>query len=76
VVVYRRQSANPPQIALVFLNFSDQPQSITAPFPEPGTYREVLDQDSQTTPFDLTVSNSEELMQIAVPSHYGAVFIK
>jgi maltooligosyltrehalose trehalohydrolase len=76
VVVYRRQSANPPQIAMVFLNFSDQPQSITMPFPEPGTYREMLDQDSRSTPFDLTVSNSEELMQIAVPSHYGAVFIK
>ena len=40
IVVYSRQSTAAKQCAIVFLNFSDQQQSISIPFPETGAYRE------------------------------------
>ena len=76
IVAYSRQSAAARQFAIVFLNFSDQPQSISVPFPEPGTYREMIDNDVRTAPFDITVSNANQYINVDVPSNYGYIFIK
>jgi maltooligosyltrehalose trehalohydrolase len=76
VIAYRRQSTTPKEIAIVLLNFSDSPQSISIPFPEPGTYRETIDAAVRPTPFDLTIDTAEQLVQVDVPSNYGYIFIK
>jgi hypothetical protein len=60
----------------VFLNFSDQQQSISIPFPEAGTYREMIDDTLRTTPFEITVSYANQAMNVDVPSNYGCIFIK
>jgi 1,4-alpha-glucan branching enzyme len=75
IVAYRRQSTAVRQIALVFLNFSDRQQSLAVPFPEPGTYREMIDADVRPTPFDLSVSSAGQSMPVEVPSNYGYIFI-
>ncbi len=76
IVAYKRQSTPAEQIAIVFLNFSDTQQSITLPFPEPGTYREMIDNDVRQTPYDIVVSSANQNVTIAVPSNYGYVFVK
>jgi 1,4-alpha-glucan branching enzyme len=76
IVAYSRQSTAARQFAIVFLNFSDQPQSISVPFPEPGTYREMIDNAVRTAPFDITVSNASQYINVDVPSNYGYIFIK
>lgn len=76
VVVYRRQSTTAQQIAMVFLNFSDGLQSIAVPFPEPGTYREMIDDGLRSTPFEISVSSANQVINVEVPSNYGYIFIK
>ena len=75
IVAYRRQSTSDKQTALVVLNFSDGQQSISLPFPEPGTYREMIDNDVRQSPYDVVVSNSNQQITIQVPSHYGYIFM-
>jgi maltooligosyltrehalose trehalohydrolase len=76
VVAYRRQSTAAEQIAMVFLNFSDEEQSIAVPFPEPGIYREMIDEDIRSTPLEISVSSPNQFMTVDVPSHYGYIFVK
>jgi maltooligosyltrehalose trehalohydrolase len=76
IVVYSRQSTAAQQFAIVFLNFSDQQQSISIPFPEPGIYREMIDDTVRTTPFEITVSNANQYINVDMPSNYGYIFIK
>jgi hypothetical protein len=64
------------QIAIVFLNFSDKPQSLSVSFPEPGTYREMIDDDVRSTPFQVSASSANQPITVNVPSHYGYIFIK
>ena len=64
------------EVAMVLLNFSDQQQTISVPFPQAGTYREMIDQDVRPAPFELVVTTADEAITIDVPSNYGYVFIK
>ena len=59
------------QIAMVFLNFLDGQQSISVPFPEPGTYQEMIDAQKQ-----IQVNKANQLITVDVPSNYGYIFIK
>ena len=76
IIAYSRQSTAANQYAIVFLNFSDQQQSISLPFPVPGTYREMIDDAMRSTPFEIVVSSANQSVNIDVPSNYGYVFIK
>ncbi|HWS85025.1 MAG TPA: alpha-amylase family glycosyl hydrolase [Ktedonobacteraceae bacterium] len=73
IVAYYRRSAN--QIAIVFLNFSDQTRSISVPVPEAGTYREMIDAD-EPNPLVRSVNHANLHLDVDVPSHYGYIFIK
>jgi 1,4-alpha-glucan branching enzyme len=79
IIVFRR-SANagtPAQVALVALNFSDNPQSVTLPAPVAGTYREMLDRPNRPPGQELEQSAAQAgaPITINVPSNYGAVFV-
>ncbi|MEH2055586.1 MAG: alpha-amylase family glycosyl hydrolase [Nostoc sp.] len=76
VVAYRRESRAADQIALVFLNFSDQKQSISIPFSKAGTYQEMIDDSLRSAPLKISVSRDDELIKVDVPSNYGYIFIK
>lgn len=75
-MAYRRQSTVAKQIAMVFLNFSDRDQSIAVPFPEPGSYRERIDDDVRSTPLEIAVSSTNQFITVDVPANYGYLFIK
>ena len=76
VIVYRRSSTPNQQTAMVFLNFSDHSQGIAAPFPDPGSYREMIDDGVRTNPYIVNVGQSGQMVGVEVPSHYGFVFVK
>jgi 1,4-alpha-glucan branching enzyme len=76
IVAYLRATTTAGQHIMVFLNFSDTQQTIAVPFPQPGTYREMIDNDVRSTPLEITVNSANQLMPIQVPSHYGYVFVK
>jgi maltooligosyltrehalose trehalohydrolase len=65
----------PEEAAVVFLNFSDQEQTLTVPFPVAGLYREMLDDDVRTSHLDLTVANAGDLHAVSIPANYGQVFV-
>lgn len=72
IVVYRRQQTNGNQIAYVFLNFSNTPQLLQFPFPDPGVYREMID---NIVP-DIHIVAANQIEPVTVPSNYGYIFIK
>jgi 1,4-alpha-glucan branching enzyme len=76
IVVYHRRSSMPEQIAVVFLNFADGLQAIAVPFPDQGTYRELIDDDVRRSPLLITVQKAGDSPTVAVPSHYGCIFVK
>ncbi len=76
IVAYGRQSTAAKQYAIVFLNFSDQLQSISIPFPEMGTYREMIDDTVRSTPYEISVSSASQSINVDVPSNYGYIFVK
>ncbi|GAC1656887.1 MAG: hypothetical protein NVS4B7_01440 [Ktedonobacteraceae bacterium] len=76
IVAYSRQSSAAAQVALVFLNFSDVQQALSVPFPQPGTYREMIDNDVRSTPLELSVSSANQFINVNVPANYGYIFIK
>lgn len=73
-IAYVRQAEQ--QQVIVLLNFSDEAQTLTLPFPEIGTYREMIDNDVRAQPFDLTVISATLPVTLDVPSHYGYIFVK
>jgi 1,4-alpha-glucan branching enzyme len=75
VICYRRTSTPDHQVALVFLNFADRPQSIAVPFPEAGTYRELID-DSPARHLDIAATSPGQLIGVDVPSNYGSIYVK
>ena len=83
VVLYFRhaaaEGAEPEQVALVCLNFSDREQDVDAPFPIVGTYREVIDDQDRVARgaprYEITVTAPGERHSVAVPSHYGCIFL-
>lgn len=76
VIVYRRQSASPKETAMVFLNFSDQSRTVFLPFPEPGTYREMIDRDVPSPPADIVVTGTAQPQTVEVPPNYGRIYVK
>jgi hypothetical protein len=46
------------------------------PFPEAGTYREMIDRDATPAVPDLTVASVNQVQQVEVPSHYGRIYMK
>ena len=77
VVVYRRSA--PGEVALVFLNFSNQYQTISVPAPVAGTFRELIDRRERTSgggaDLDVTAANAGDLLWVTVPSNYGYIFV-
>ena len=80
ILAYQRHAAadagQPEEYAMVLLNFGDDSGSIAVPFPQAGTYREMLDDDVRPSHYDLNVASDGEFQTIIVPSHYGFVFVK
>ena len=76
VIAYRRHASEEQQLAVVFLNFSDQSQAIAVPFPEVGKYREMIDERARETPYDVQISSENQLVEIEVPAYYGYIFMK
>jgi maltooligosyltrehalose trehalohydrolase len=74
VVVYRRQTSDAKQVALVYLNFSDQTQTVTVSFPQPGTYREMIDDGDRASPWEITIGAVGQREAVDVPSNYGLIF--
>jgi maltooligosyltrehalose trehalohydrolase len=71
VIGYRRSAGD--DIALVFLNFSDTPQTMTIPFPSTATFREQIDAGDRPAPLDLKGATGDP-MTVTVPANYGYVF--
>lgn len=76
IIIYRRRSTDPDELALVALNFSRFAQSIDLPFPEAGIYREWIDDDHRATPYTITVDTPQQVVRVEIPSHYGYVFVR
>ena len=75
IVAYTRRSTAANQDALVLLNFSDQDQSISVPFPTPGVYRKMIDNDVRPAPFEITVNAANQMATVDVPPNYGYIFV-
>jgi 1,4-alpha-glucan branching enzyme len=80
VVAYHRlapaRDADPEQVAVVFLNFTDHDQELQIPFPRAGAYRERIDDPlPDGTHRDVIVHADGEEQTITVPSNYGAIYI-
>jgi maltooligosyltrehalose trehalohydrolase len=75
IIAYRRTHAASKQIALIFLNFSDEIRKIEIPFPEAGTYKEMIDDHDRKEAYKLEVTEANKMMEVEVPSHYGYVFL-
>jgi len=83
VLAYHRRAAatatQKEEIAVVFLNFSDNPQSIAIPFPRAGVYREMIDdtarQKAGQPSWNLNIANDGQMINVQVPSNYGCIFV-
>ena len=60
---------------MVLLNFSQQTQLVSVPFPDPGTYTEVIDTDAQPPVPAGVVSQPNQFVTVAVPSNYGRIYL-
>jgi maltooligosyltrehalose trehalohydrolase len=74
-IAYRRKSTAVGQQALVFLNFSDAQKSLSVPVEDPGTYREMIDDDVRPSPFEIAIAAPGQRIAVDVPSHYGFIFL-
>lgn len=74
VIVYRRTApataAEPAQMLLVCINFSDQMRTVSVPFEGAGVWRELIDGQEQ-----ITVAQAGQRHSVTVPSNYGKVFV-
>jgi hypothetical protein len=61
---------------MAILNFGDAAGDISLPFPQAGTYREMMDDDVRSTQSDLKVASDGAFQTVTVPSHYWFVFLK
>jgi 1,4-alpha-glucan branching enzyme len=71
IIGYRRSAVN--DLAVVFLNFSDMPQTMTIPFPSTDTFREQIDAADRPAPLDLKGATGDP-MTVTVSANYGYVF--
>jgi maltooligosyltrehalose trehalohydrolase len=81
IIAFRRRASAagglPEQVAVIVLNFSAGDQTITLPAPLAGTYREMLDRFNRPagTEMEVTAASAGDTLTIAVPSHYGRVYV-
>jgi len=83
ILVYHRHAATTAtqnaEFAVVFLNFSNNPQTIAIPFPSAGNYREMIDDADRLKAgrpsWVLNVATAGQMTTVQVPSNYGCVFI-
>lgn len=82
IIAYQRHApataTEPEQNAIIYLNFSDTPQTINIPYPRAGTYREMIDDDGRApSHFDIIVSQDGDTVTLPypVPSNYGYIFL-
>jgi hypothetical protein len=61
---------------MVFINFSDGQQPIEIPFPELGTYREMIDDGARSTPYEISIDRANQIVRVDIPSNYGYIFVK
>jgi 1,4-alpha-glucan branching enzyme len=71
IIGYRRSAGN--DVALVFLNFSDEPQPMTIPLPATATFREQIDAQDRSAPLEFSGSTGDP-MTVTIPANYGYVF--
>jgi 1,4-alpha-glucan branching enzyme len=80
LLAYRRESSATHQLSMVFLNFSDQSNSLRVPFPQSGTYVESIDADIRAAngvpPWEITIANANDARDVIVPSNYGCIFVR
>jgi 1,4-alpha-glucan branching enzyme len=81
-IAYHRRAepfgAQPEELAVVFLNFSDLDARLVLPFPAAGRYREVLDDPFRAAAgahLEIAVSAPGEFHEVLIPSNYGQIFI-
>src|SRR5262249_49979287 len=78
LLAYRRESTANQQVAIVFLNFSDTSTSLRVPFPAPGSYVELIDQDVRsvlgTPPWEIQVNTAGDMRDVQIPANYGCIF--
>jgi hypothetical protein len=74
LIAYHRHAAaangEAEEYAMVLLNFSENANQISVPFPKAGVWTEMI--DSAAT---VNVSEAGAVQTISVPSHYGMVFV-
>jgi maltooligosyltrehalose trehalohydrolase len=58
------------QVALVLLNFADEPREILIPFAKTGVFQEMIDGTDE-----IVVAASGELHKVVVPSNYGRIYL-
>lgn len=73
IIAYRRSTADLAQHALVVLNFSDLPQSVSVPAPAAGTYQEMVDAAARPAPLRYVAAAAGDPLAVTVPSNYGYV---
>jgi maltooligosyltrehalose trehalohydrolase len=73
IIAYGRSGFG--QSAMVVLNFSSDPQSISVPAPLAGTYQEMVDADARPAPLRCAAAAAGDPLDITVPSNYGYVFV-
>jgi 1,4-alpha-glucan branching enzyme len=82
-VAYRRRAApegtQPEEIAMVFLNFSDNTVALSVPFPSAARYRELLDDGFRLAAgepsLEIDVAAAGDVHSVTIPSNYGQVFL-
>lgn len=74
VVAYQRSAdataTEAEQVALVLLNFADEPREIFVPFAKTGIFQEMIDSTDK-----IVVAASGELQKVVVPSNYGRIYL-
>jgi len=77
VIAYYRHAAATAtaadQFAMVLINFSANPGTITVPFPKAGVWTEKINAD--VSPMGLNVAAANDPQTVTVPSWYGYVFV-
>jgi 1,4-alpha-glucan branching enzyme len=78
MVAYHRHvpasGGQPEEYAMVVLNFSDNPNSISLPFPKAGAWRELIDDKERQLTINVPSGGAFATVE-NVPSHYGWVFV-
>jgi 1,4-alpha-glucan branching enzyme len=79
-IIYSRHAAasaaNPESWALVLENFGDGAAQVNAPFPQAGTWREMLDDSFRAAPYEVQPNAAGQQIALTVPSNYGQVWVK